>query len=114
MQPVFSTRYGIELFAIFKNKGKKPWGVKAEMSLKLVKNKKIHSFKQVLIFGFAYLWSHLSYGSILISGVAVVCSVCVGNSLLLRGCSGWVNLGHDLEKNFKNPLFFLSIPTWLK
>lgn len=29
----------------------------------------------------------------LISGVAVVCSVCAGNSLLLRGCSGWENLG---------------------
>lgn len=29
----------------------------------------------------------------LISGGAVVCSVCVGNSLLLRGCSGCVNFG---------------------
>lgn len=29
----------------------------------------------------------------LISGGVVVCSVCVGNSLLLRGCSGCVNFG---------------------
>lgn len=61
MQPVFSTRYGIELFAIFKKqRGRNLEGVKAgDVPENLLKTKKIHSFKQVLIFGFAYLWSHL-------------------------------------------------------